>query len=196
VGGFSLTSQAYTLSSSQQVFQGIETAVLNPKAVNEVRFQFSRERRGQDSASLSPTITVLDAFSGGGSPAGVARFSSSRWELQDNLTALRGRHTLKFGARLRGVEFSDVSPTNFAGTYTFTGGLGPALDAENNVITGPNGLPQLVQISSIERYRRTQLFQSQGLGPAEIAVLGGGPAPFSIAAGTPSAHIPQIDLRR
>src|SRR5262249_17113120 len=110
VGGFSLTSQAYTLSSSQQVFQGIETAVLNPKAVNEVRFQLSRERRVQDSATLSPTITVLDAFSGGGSPVGVARFSSSRWELQDNLTALRGRHTFKFGGRLRGVEFSDVSP--------------------------------------------------------------------------------------
>src|SRR5262249_37738974 len=151
VGGFSLPSRAYTLNSTQQVFQGVETAVLTPKAVNEVRFQFAREHRGQTAVDFSPAITVLDAFNGGGSAIGVARYSSSRWELQDNLTALRGRHTLKFGWRLRGVQLSDVSPPNFPGTYTFTAAFSPALDANNHLIAGPDGSPILVQISSIER---------------------------------------------
>ena len=194
VGGFSLPSQAYSLSTSQQVLQGVDTAVLSPRAVNELRFQFARERRTRTAASGSPSIAILDAFNGGGSPIGVERFTSSRWELQDNLTTLRGRHTFKFGARLRGVQLNDVSPTNFSGTYTFDGGLAPALDPENHLITSPDGSPVLIQISSIERYRRTLLFQQQGLSSAEIAALGGGPAQFSIAAGNPSAGIRQIDF--
>src|SRR5262245_10602761 len=194
VGGFSLPSQSYSLTSSYQVIQGVETAVLGPKAVNEVRFQFAREHREQTAGTASPTITVLDAFIGGGSPIGVARYRSSRWELQDNLTSLRGRHTLKFGGRLRGVQLCDVSPTNFAGTYTFRGGIAPALDADNQVIAGPGGSPRLVQITSIERYRRTLVFRELGLGPGEIAALGGGAAQFSIVAGNPVAAIRQVDF--
>jgi hypothetical protein len=194
VGGFTLPSQAYTLNSSQQVFQGVETAVLNPKTVNEVRFQFARDRRGQAAENSSPAVSVLDAFNGGGSPVGVARYSSERWELQDNFTTLRGRHTFKFGGRLRGVQLTDLSPANFAGTYIFAGGAAPALDANNNVIQGPGGAPVLVQISSIERYRRTLLFRQLGLNPAEIAALGGGASQFTIAAGNPSAGIRQIDF--
>jgi len=194
VGGFSLPSQAYTLTSSQQAFQGVDTAVLSPRAVNELRFQFAREHRAQTAASASPSITILDAFNGGGSPVGVARYSSSRWELQDNLTFLRGRHTLRFGARLRGVQLNDLSPSNFSGTYTFAGGLAPALDSENHLITGSDGSPVLTQISSVERYRRTLLFQQQGLAPGQIIALGGGATQFSIAAGNPSARIRQIDF--
>jgi hypothetical protein len=194
VGGFSLPSQAYAVSASQQVFQAVDTAVLGPRAVNELRFQFARDHRAQTSASGSPSIAVLDAFTGGASPIGVARYTSSRWELQDNLTNLHGRHTFKFGVRLRGVQLNDVSPTNFAGTYTFAGGVAPALDSENNVITGTDGSPVMIRISSIERYRRTLLLQQQGFKAGEIAALGGGPAQFSIVAGNPSAGIRQIDV--
>jgi hypothetical protein len=57
-----------------------------------------------------------------------------------------------------------------------------------------NGQPQTVQITSIERYRRTSLFQAQGRSKAEIRALGGGATQFSIAGGNPETRVGQTDL--
>jgi hypothetical protein len=51
----------------------------------------------------------------------------------------------------------------------FAGGFGPELDANNQVVIDPNaGLHLLENISSIERYRRTLLFQQDGLSASQI----------------------------
>ena len=108
---------------------------------------------------------------------------------------LLGPQSLKFGARLRYVRITDISPQNFGGTWTFGGGFAPELDANNQVVIDPNtGLPVLENISSIERYRRTLLFQQQGLSAAQTRALGGGATQFSIAAGNPQAAVGQLDL--
>jgi hypothetical protein len=64
----------------------------------------------------------------------------------------------KFGGRIRGASDDDTSPSNFAGSWGFTGGFGPQLDGANNPIAGTN-----VVLSSLERYRRTVLLQQQGV---------------------------------
>jgi len=61
-------------------------------------------------------------------------------------------------------------------------------------VSGPDGKPQIALISSIERYRRTQLFENQGLPAVEIRRLGGGPSQFTIAAGNPQASVTQADM--
>ena len=45
----------------------------------------------------------------------------------------------------------------------------------------------------MERYRRTLLFQRQGLSPSAIRALGGGATQFSIAGGDPEADVAQTD---
>src|SRR5437588_5783233 len=194
VGNFSLRSRAFNSSNTEQTAQLSETAVLNERVINETRFQFIHRHPEQIQANSQPAINVLEAFIGGGAQVGLASNSENRYELQNYTSVLRGAHTLKFGVRVRGVRIDDVSPANFGGAYTFGGGPAPHLDANNQVIRDQNGQPILQQITSIERYRRTILFQRQGLTPTQVRTLGGGPTQFSINAGNPRAAVSQIDF--
>src|SRR5205823_2037440 len=70
----------------------------------------------------------------------------------------------------------------------------PQLDANNRVVTDSFGQPLLSNISSIESYRRTLLFQQLGLPPAQIRQLGGGASQFTINAGSPTVSGRQFDF--
>src|SRR5262249_45914177 len=82
-----------------------------------------------------------------------------------------------------------TSTGNFGGTYTFLGSTGPQLDVNNQPIAGTS-----LQLDALEVYRRTLLFQRAGLTDAQIRALGGGAYQFSIAAGTPTTSVNQVDL--
>jgi hypothetical protein len=45
-----------------------------------------------------------------------------------NTSIARGTHAWRFGVRLREALDANTSPQNFAGTFTFGGGLAPQLD--------------------------------------------------------------------
>jgi uncharacterized membrane protein YgcG len=195
VGDFNLLTRSFDTATTQHSFQLTETAILSPTIVNETRFQFTHSSREQEGDSSLPTIRVLDAFTGGGSQVGFSFNKENRWEIGNNTSWALNTHALKFGVRVRGVSISDSSPSNFAGTFTFAGGgLAPELDASNQVVLDAGGQPVLVPITSIERYRRTLLFQQQGLSAAQIRALGGGPTQFTIAGGNPESGVHQIDF--
>lgn len=194
VGDFNLLSRAYNTSTSQHSFQLTETAILTPSVINETRFQFVRSSREQEGDNSLPGIRVLDAFTGGGSSVGLSFNKETRWELANNTSWALKNHALKFGVRLRHISLNDVSSNNFAGTFTFAGGDAPQLDANNQVVLDGAGQPVVVPITSIERYRRTLLFQQQGLSSAQVRALGGGPTQFTIAGGNPEAGISQLDF--
>src|SRR6185295_7448276 len=125
---------------------------------------------------------------------GSSTDARDRYELQNFTSWTSGNHFLKVGARLRHAKIDNISPQNFGGAYTFAGGLGPKLDENDQVVNGPNGLPEIIELSSLERYRRTLAFSRAGLTPAAIRVLGGGATQFSIAGGNPEAIVKQFDV--
>lgn len=194
IGDFSLLSRAYKTANTDQIVRLTENAILSAKTINETRFQYIHSRRRHEGDSAIPAINVLEAFLGGGSQIGRALIAEDRWELHNYTTWSFGRHTVKIGGRLRGVHLTDSSPTNFGGTYTFGGGAAPQLDGANQAVFGANGQPVLTTISSIERYRRTLLFQQQQRTPAEIRALGGGATQFSIVGGKPEVSTTQVDF--
>lgn len=194
VGGFSLPSRAYRGRRSNFIMQFTETALINEKTVNETRFQFIRNRFYQTSLLNAFALNVQDSFNGGGSQVGSSSNAQDRFELQNFTSWTSGNHFLKVGARVRHVKIDSVSPGNFGGTYTFAGGLGPRLDENDQVITGPNGQPEIIELSSLERYRRTLAFSRAGLSGAAIRLLGGGATQFSIAGGNPEAEVKQTDV--
>ena len=57
-----------------------------------------------------------------------------------------------------------------------------------------NRLAALRSITSIERYRRTQVFLAQGLTGAEIRLLGGGASQFRLSDGNPETKVSQWDF--
>lgn len=193
VGGFNLPTRAYRGKRNNFTIQLTETALLNEKTVNETRFQFIRNRNYQTSVLDAFSLNVLDSFSGGGSQVGNSTDARDRYELQNFTSWTSGNHFLKVGARLRHAKIDSISPQNFGGAYTFAGGLGPKLDENDQIVNGPNGLPQIIELSSLERYRRTLAFSRAGLSAGAIRVLGGGATQFTIAGGNPEANLNQTD---
>ena len=173
IGSFDLLSRGYHTLSTNQTVQATDTAVFGT-SVNESRFQYSRYAGEAIPNLQSPTIQVLGSFNGGGAQAGHGLYTQNSYELQNYTTTIHGSHTVKFGARTRLQSVDSVSPQNYNGTFTFGGGL--------------NG------IESIERYRRTLLFQQLGYTPEQIRALGGGATQFSITAGVPEISGNQIDV--
>jgi hypothetical protein len=194
VGGLNLISRGYHNVAPSQTVQVTETAVLNTHAVNETRFQYFRPTTTSEANSTGYAIQVLGAFNGGGNPLGRSIDTQNTYEFQNNTSILRGAHAWRFGVRLRGASENSVAPQNFAGTFTFSGGLAPELNAQNTPILDASGQPVLANISSIESYRRTLPFQQLGFPAVQIRQLGGGATQFSINAGNPVIAGSQVDL--
>ena len=183
IGGFDLTSRGYFRLNTFNTVQFIETSI-HGNLVNETRFQYFRYGNAQTANTQAPEIQVLGAFNGGGASSLHSRDVQTSYELQNNTSIVHGRHLIRVGTRLREQRENSLYPQNFAGTFTFTGELAPQLDGSNQeVLSG--GLPVLVQISSIEQYRRTVI----GL----PAALGGGASLFTINAGIPTTAVNQFD---
>jgi hypothetical protein len=193
IGGYSLPTRAYESKNSENTAQLTETAVLSPTAINETRIEYQRSSMTQYGNTAIPELQVLDAFTGGGSQVGLAADRQNYWEFQNIMSKTAGKHAWKFGGRLRASWLRDASPQNFGGTFTFAGGPAPELDANNQVVLGPDGTPVLQRIDSLEQFRRTQLFLSQGMPLAQVRMLGGGPSQFTIAAGNPLTAVSQSD---
>jgi len=120
VSQFSLPERAFDQTFTSHNVQLTETSILNKTTVNETRFQFIRSRSQQTPLSEALAVNVLSFFEAGGSTGGNSFNEITRWEVTNTTTQARGAHSLKFGARLRGIRLSDFSEGNFNGTYTFS----------------------------------------------------------------------------
>lgn len=190
ISGFSLPSRAFRSQRSNWTLQVTETAVLSEKMINETRVMLSHSIYRQIADNVQPALNVADSFFGGGSQIGSAANKQDRLEAQNFTSWTAGNHFIKVGGRLRHVRIDSISPGNFGGSFTFAGGVGPRLDANDQVIAGGG----TIELSSLERYRRTLVFQRGGLSAAEIRTLGGGATQFSIAGGNPQARVRQSDF--
>ena len=194
IGGFNLVSQGYDIGTRSQLLQATETMVISDHTINETRFQYFRVDNTMTPSTPGPALQVLGSFIGGGAIIGNSSDTQNTYELHNYTSLAHGRHSWRFGARLRGATDANVSRQNFAGTFTFSGGLAPELDASNQPVLDASGQPVLINISSIESYQRTLLFQAMGLPANQIRALGGGASQFSMNAGTPSVFAGQFDL--
>ena len=167
IGQFSLPSQGFNSHSTEQTVQISDTQVLSPTMVNETRFQYIRNSSNQIPLSDQPTLNVLGAFNGGGSPEGMVIGKQDHYELQNYTSIAHGRHFIKFGGRLRGTLYSSNKDSNFNGQFTF-----PSLNA----------------------YQITEVGLQEGLTPAQIRALGGGASQFSIVTGQPLSDVSMIDV--
>ena len=194
VGGFNLVSTGIHNHGTDQTAQLSNTLVLGANALNETRFQFYRAGISSLSEDGSPQLNVLNSFVGGGAQVGNSTNTLNSYEFQNYATVTGSKHTARFGVRVRAATLNNSSPVNFGGTFIFSGGLAPVLDANNQPVLDFSGQAIPARISSIESYRRTLLFERMGLSPAQIRALGGGASQFTINTGDPSLWTHQEDL--
>ncbi len=179
VGGYSLASRRYNTANTEHTVRLTETSVINKRTVNETRFQFIHQSSGDDADNSIATISVQDAFTGGGSQIGPASNTQNRWEVTNITSLVLGAHTLKFGGRLRDIHINSFSPNNFGGSWTFS---------------GTRRVGQTTGLTSIQAYQITLQGLQQGLTAAQIRANGGGATQFMIATGNPDATVGQWDF--
>lgn len=120
VGALSLPDQATSTVNHTNELQIADTWVMSPNVVMEPHFLWRHLGNDLTSANLSPTVTVQGAFTSGGNSSGVARDHQDIFMLQNYGTATEGRHTLRFGARIRSYRDANLSTAGANGSYFFS----------------------------------------------------------------------------
>ena len=142
LGSFSLPSVGYDLNETEHTLQISDTQILGPNVVNESRFQFQRETNHQLPIGTGPFIDVQSSFTTGESTEGLVRTTQDNYEFQNYTSVTRGRHLIKFGARLRGITSSESTDANFNGTFVFSSPDGTRLAALQAYQNASHGLCQ------------------------------------------------------
>ncbi|MGI8788983.1 MAG: carboxypeptidase regulatory-like domain-containing protein [Pyrinomonadaceae bacterium] len=176
IGDTSLPTRAYTIKNAEHEIRLTETAVINPKTVNETRFEYSLENNNQTGDNSIPTINVSSAFTGGGAQIGLNFNRQNYFELQNYTTTSLGaksQHAIKFGVRLRNNSIKNQSESNYGGTFSFAGFIDNA-DPNNPIFVSP-----------ITQY------QQNVLGNNNVRY---NPTQFTITSGNPLANVSRFDV--
>lgn len=131
-----------TLSTHSVNVSAAETHTFSPNLVNEFRFGWLRVSGGQGDPNAGtpfalqyglqgvtgnaadmgyPQISLSNAFSTIGSPAGFTSRTDRNFELFDNLLIHSGRHTFRAGAYFFHLDFHPSFPNDARGVYTYNG---------------------------------------------------------------------------
>jgi len=175
-------SAAYNTTGDGQNVMVTETAVLNPKVINETRFQLTRNYT-QAAGNLVPQIMVSNEFITGGNGVGNRYDTSKHFELQNYTSVAHNTHTIRFGVRVRRDSDQSNNPQGFNGAFSFDGGALPMLNSANQIVTDSNGNPVLVQQTALQQYITNLELVESGLTQPRIAALGYGPDKFTIQSG-------------
>jgi Carboxypeptidase regulatory-like domain/TonB dependent receptor len=187
ISEFSLPSRAYKTSNTEHEFRLTETMIINPKTINETRFEYDIENSEQNGDNSIPTINVAAAFTGGGAQIGNNYNREKSFELQNYTTTTLGKtsqHSLKFGARLRGLTIKDRSESNYGGSFTFPG----APEVRRNSTCIPSEDPTCVVLAAVSPINQ---YQQNVLGNTDPRF---NPTQFSITTGEPLAKVSRYDV--
>jgi len=121
VGGLSTASRGTGLENRDQTIALGNVATLSSRTANEARFQFTRSRLGAPvNDQVGPAITISGVANLGTSTSSPTGRDLDLYELADNITILRGGHSLKFGADLLYNRVNITFPGALQGAYTFS----------------------------------------------------------------------------
>lgn len=121
VGGLNATSRGTALENRDQTIALGEVATLSPRTLNEARFQFTRSRLGAPvNDPVGPAITISGIANLGTSTSSPTGRDLDLYEISDNVTTLRGVHSLKFGTDFLYNRVNILFPGALQGAYTFS----------------------------------------------------------------------------
>ncbi len=167
VGGLTLAEAGYTNHVSEYTLQLKNTQTFGPNLVHETRLGFTWKDTVQTPLSTAPQLQVAGFFVGGGFTGQQLNNRDRSLEVNDDILYVRGKHSLKIGAKALGYFVHDFDPDTFNGAFVFGGGSAPVLD------TNGQPLSQATNINALEQYRR-----------ARLNLAGGVPTTFQITSGT------------
>lgn len=114
----------------------------SPTMLNEVKLQYSYTRNGFFPNDLNGPEFNIEGFGNFGRDIFLPSETIERhYDIYDNFTAIKGNHTLRFGAMLFFHDVSTVSETYFGGRFNF----GAAIPLSNVIALNPALGPAVLQ---------------------------------------------------
>ncbi len=124
------TQTVITVSPSANGLDGVRTdmlnlkltSVLSAKTVNEFRFQYGRDFEYQIPNSPGPGVSLTNGVSFG-MPNYLPRAAypnEKRFQFADNLSFIKGNHSLKAGVDINYVRENQINLYNGGGTYSYS----------------------------------------------------------------------------
>jgi hypothetical protein len=166
LGNTTLDSRAINADGNDHTVQATHTWLARANVVYENRFQFFGRYNAQTGVSNAPSISVLDAFQGGGATLSNNFTDEKRYEYSNLASITYKAHLIKVGGRIRGVQQENRNTNSYNGSYVFT---------------------------SLNSFRITQQGLDRGLPISQIIASGGGAQQFTLSAGIPQVSIGQVD---
>ncbi len=108
--GFDLPSSYKNNNYRDQSLSGTLASVINPKLVNELRMQFARRSFDFPTVTTQPHLEVANTFATGVNRGNPDFYRESRFEVVDNVTHTRDKHTLSFGGNYNFVRTLESFP--------------------------------------------------------------------------------------
>lgn len=121
VGQFTLAELGTKDLNTEQTLQVSDTQVFGTHTINENRFQFVHSNSDSTPLNQSTTVNVGGAFVGNGSGGGSTNDIQSRYEYQNTTFMNYGKHSWKFGGRLRSTADDYSSLAGYNGQFYFNG---------------------------------------------------------------------------
>jgi hypothetical protein len=165
VGQTALPNAGSNNNGTNQQIQLTETWIVNPKTINETRYQYVRNRSNSVGIDPELNIAVNSAFTTGSNYAQQYSHTNNH-EIQNYTSITHGTQFIKFGGRIRDNNLDSFSQNNFPGQFDFL---------------------------SLSSYAIMQQGIAQHIPLAQIIAAGGGPSQYTVAAGNPLLGVNQFD---
>lgn len=115
------------------------TATVTPRLVSELRFQWGRDFESQNPNAPGPYVTVTNGINFG-MPNFLPRAAypdERRWQVSEDFSWLRGRHSVKFGYDVTRVNDSMINLYRGGGEYSYSTMNDLAMDCGNPALPLP-----------------------------------------------------------
>jgi hypothetical protein len=108
--GFDLPSAFKNNFYRDQSLSGALTSVISPKLVNDLRLQFARRSFDFPTVSTQPHLELSNTFATGVNRGNPDFYRETRFEVVDNFTVTRDKHTISFGGNYNFVRTNESFP--------------------------------------------------------------------------------------
>ena len=122
-----------------------DTWVLSPATLNEARFTYTR--RGIQFPENFPQAVTISGFTSVGNTSYPQHRTDNGYEYTDNISFVRGRHTIKTGFNLYHVNLYSFFPANLLGSVTYNS-LGQFLFDQQALFQKYTGTPDFTAITN------------------------------------------------
>ena len=121
VGGLSSVSRATSVGARDQTVAANMVRVLSINAVNETRFQFTRSLFDAPGVDVTgPAVNISGVANFGASTTSPTGRDIDVWQVADNVSLRRGRHSMKAGIDIIYNRVNIEFPGTLYGTYSFS----------------------------------------------------------------------------